>query len=73
MNLDGKAMHVIATCISRGERLAMETDPAIAKGLWCKECRTHSAMQIPLRGISPQGVYDLGIMTSCAICDGSNE
>lgn len=69
MKLSDEALTVIAEYISASERITLETLPATRTDLRCDNCGTDSGALLPLRGITPSGVLDMGLLAACYLCD----
>lgn len=69
MKLSAEALTMIAECISASERITLETLPATDTDIPCDGCGTDSGALLPMRGLTPTGVQEMGLLAVCYICD----
>lgn len=69
MNLTTRALALVAQAIAVSEPVTLATLPATDTDIHCQGCDTNSGALIPLRGLLPTGVQDLGLLAVCGVCD----
>ncbi|SPX87678.1 hypothetical protein [Mycobacteroides abscessus] len=67
MQADDALAANIADCISKGIHLTLDVVTEGQPVSWCDHCHEESLVKAKVRGISDNGVYELGTVTACAL------